>query len=231
MIVGRKIDLDRLLLAGRGAREAALEIGEHLALAEHEADVLALAAGERRIVDRAVEIDDDAVAGRRGAQGGRVFGLLLAQTLDHRVDVVLGDRRDAALDFERLGRFQLDLRVDLEGRDIRQVLALVEALRLDPRTARGRELLLRDRFGEARLQQLADHFLAHLRPELALDHGERRLARPEALQARGAAQILQPRGDLLRDTLGRHLHLHAARELAGALDGNLHFKPLRMVGS
>src|ERR1022692_4190890 len=54
------------------------------------------------------------------------------------------------------------------------------------------------------------------------DHRERSLAGPKAFQARRAAQLLQPHGNLLADSLRRHLHLHAALQLPDTLHGNLH---------
>ena len=98
-----------------------------------------------------------------------------------------------ALDLERVERPQSDLRKNLERRHIGQVLTLGNALRLDARAAGRRELILGDRLGEARLQQLADHFAMHLLAELLTDHRERSLAGPKAFQARRAAQLLQPR--------------------------------------
>ena len=118
----------------------------------------------------------------------------------------------------------------LERRDVGEILALGHALRLDARAAGGREVILRHCLREARLHELADHLAMHLLPELPPDHGERRLAGPKALQARGAAQLLQARGNLLADSLGRHLHLHAALQLADTLHGNLHVDPLYILG-
>ena len=130
-----------------------------------------------------------------------------------------------ALDLERIDGLQCDFGEHLERRHVGEVLALADGLRLDARAARGRELLLRHRLGEARLQQLADHFAMDLLAELLANHVERRLAGPKAVQARGAAQVLQARRDFLADALGRHLHLHAALQFADTFNGNLHVYP------
>ncbi len=129
------------------------------------------------------------------------------------------------IDFEGLHWLQNDFRKHFEGRDVFKVLALVDALRLDARTAGGRQLFLGHRLGVAGLQQLADHFTVNLAAELLADHLERRLARAKPVQARGTADALQTRRDLLTHALGRHLHLHAALQFADTLHGNLHDCP------
>jgi hypothetical protein len=51
-VVGGEIHADFLALAGRGADQSLLELRQHPPLAQHDRDVLALAAGKRRTVDR-----------------------------------------------------------------------------------------------------------------------------------------------------------------------------------
>ena len=57
-----------------------------------------------------------------------------------------------------------DLRKDLERRAVAQILARAGAHRLDARTRRGAQFLLRHCFGEARLQQIGQDFLSNLAP-------------------------------------------------------------------
>ena len=56
-----------------------------------------------------------------------VLRLLLAQPLDHRVDVGLADLRGHPLDGERVDRLQGDLGENLEGRHVGEILALGDA--------------------------------------------------------------------------------------------------------
>ena len=217
-VIGRKIHADRAGFTRNGADQPQFELGQHAVGAQHHGDLLALAPGEGHAVDQALEVDRDPITGRPRAFRRRKFHLLLAQPLDHRVHVRFGHVGGDALDIERLDGLQREFGEHLERRHVPEVLALVDALGLDPGIARGRQLTLRDRLGKTLLHQLADHFTMHLLAELAADHVERRLPGPEAVQARGAADLLQARCDLLRDAFGRHLHLHAPLQLTGALD-------------
>ena len=199
-----------------------LESLQHAAAAEQHGDVLALAAFERGAVDLAFEIHRDAVALAARAVHRIEFRPLLAQVLHHRVDVGLGDLGRRARDGNAFDALQLDLREDLEGRAVLEVLVRADRERLDARP-RGRvELLLRDGLGEARLHQVGQHFLPHLRAELLLDDLRRHLAGPEALELHGAADALQALVDRLLDALARDAHFHPALEGARRLDRNLH---------
>ena len=101
---------------------------------------------------------------------GVYFSAPGADEVEHRVDVALGDFGRDALDFQRLDGLQDDLGKHFEGRDVGQVLAFAHALRFDPGTAGGRQMVLGDRLGETRLHEFADHFAVHLRTELLTNH-------------------------------------------------------------
>ena len=222
VIVGRVRHLDLPALARRQAGHARLEVLEHAAATEQHRDVVALAALERRAVDLAREIHGDAVAVAAGALHRIEARALLAQVLHHRVDVGVGDRRRRALHGDAVDALELDLREDLERGAVAQVLVRVDAEGLDARAGSRIQLLLRDRLGEARLHQVGQHFLAHLRAELLLHDLERHLARAEALQLRRAADALQALVDRLLDALPRNADFDAALEGARRLDRNLH---------
>ncbi len=176
-VVGGKSHADLAMIAGRGPDQALLELRQHPPCAEHDPDVLALAPRKLHTVDLAQKIDGDLVAVRRGAGHRRILHLLLAQALDHRIDVALGDLGAHALELERIDRLQCHLGENLKGRHIAQVLSLVDALRFDARVAGGRQLFRGHCLGKARLQQFADHLAVHLHAELLADHLDGRLAR------------------------------------------------------
>ena len=67
--------------------------------------------------------------------------------------------------------------------------------------------VLLDRFLEGRLDQLAQHLLAHLAAETVAHDTCRHLARPESVQAHAALEPLEALGNGLVDALGRDLDL------------------------
>ena len=103
----------------------------------------------------------------------------------------VGDVGRRALDRQRCRALELDLRHDLEHGAVLEI-AFADVDRLDARPAGRRQLLLLDRLGEARLHDVAQHFLPHLLAELLAHDFDRHLAGPEAFQPHGAAHPLQP---------------------------------------
>ena len=98
--------------------------------------------------------------------------------------------------------------------------------RLDARAGGGAQLLLADRLGEGAAHQVADDFGADLVAELLGDDRERRLAGAEALQARGARELLQALLHLVGHLGGGNGHFQAPHEAAGVRYRNLHqFNP------
>ena len=79
------------LLACRQPDQVRLEIRQHTALADHDAELLGLAALDRLSVQRTVEIHDYAVAVRRLALYRLPAALLPTQALDGAIDVGIAD--------------------------------------------------------------------------------------------------------------------------------------------
>ena len=78
LVVVRELEREHLALAGLQAERGFLEFGQHAALAQHEQEVLGLAAFEGHAVDRAGKVQHDAVAVLRGAAfAGFELGALL----------------------------------------------------------------------------------------------------------------------------------------------------------
>ena len=107
---------------------------------------------------------------------------------------------------------QFDLRIDLEGRGVAQVIGLAGLLRLDARPAGGLQFFLAQRLRESFADQVGDDLLAHFAAVVLANDVDRRLARPESLDARRAAHLEQPRVDLLAHAGRGHRHLEAAFE-------------------
>ena len=93
------------------------------------------------------------------------FGPLLAQALDHRVDVRHPTTAAVGrVELDAAHVLQFDLRVDLEGRGVAQVVGLAGLLRLDARTAGGLQLLLAQRLRKGFADEVGNDLFAHLRP-------------------------------------------------------------------
>ena len=211
-VVGREVDGDAAGLARLRAAHALLELAEHLALAEHELDAGGAAALEGLAVDAAFEVDGHAVAIGGDALHRDIVRPLAAHGLEHRVDVGVGDVGGRALDGELRDRLDLDLGHDLEQRGEAQVCARLGREVLDARVGGGLQVLAAHSLGVRLAQQVAHDLGLHLRGELLAHHGERRLARAEALEARGLRELLEARLDLARDALGGDRDFQAALE-------------------
>src|SRR5690606_10026979 len=142
--------------------------------------------------------------------------------LDHRVDIGRRDLDNGARDRHAFDTLQLDFGNDLEHGAILEIAALLEIEGLDLRSARGRKLLLLHGFRERLLQNIAEHFLAHLIAELLAHDFDRHFARPEALEAYRPAQTLQSFIDRLLDAFCGNLYFHPALERADRFYRDLH---------
>ena len=127
LVVVREAQVELALLAGRRAAHALLEVRQQAARAEDDHEVLALAAFESLAADAPLEIDRDAVAVLAAARDLIPVRALPAQAFDHGVDVAVADGRDRARELDAADVIQLDLRVDLEGRGIAQVVGLARS--------------------------------------------------------------------------------------------------------
>ena len=142
LVFVRKAKVKLALLAGGGATHTLFEIRQQAAGAEDDHEVLALAAFECFTADAALEIDRDAVAVLAAARDFLPVRALLAQALDHRVDIGFTDGGSRPYQPDGSQVLQLDLRKHLEGRGVAQVVRLAGLLRLDTRAARRLKLLL-----------------------------------------------------------------------------------------
>ncbi len=181
-----------LALADLQAQRGLLELGQHAAFAQHEDEVLGLAAGELDAVDLAHEVDRHAVAilgcdfaaaiaMLAGFAAGVVVDALLAQDVDGLVDLGVGD---LGLRAGHLGGRQvtdLDFRVDLEGGvECHFVVRYAFGLDLELGLASDLDVLLLRDVEELAGGLVEAHFELDLLAVLLLDHLHRHLARAEA---------------------------------------------------
>ena len=186
------------------------------------ANALALAAFERLAVDRAVEVDRDAIGVLRFTLDRMVGRSLLAQVLDHRIDVAVATSAVGRSICELLdAASSICGTTSNTARYLRSppCSRLIGSMRGPPA---GVSFSCTTASAKRRLHDVAQHFLADLLAELLPHDLDRDLARAEALQAHRAAQLLQPLVDRLFDVLGGNLDFHPALERAGRLYRNLH---------
>ena len=212
LVVVGEAQVELALLAGRRAAHALLEVRQQAARAEDDHEVLALAAFEGLAVDASLEIDRDAVAVLAAARDLVPVRALPSQALDHGVHVAVAHGGHRARELDAADVIQFDLRVDLEGRGIAQVVGLAGLLRLDARTARRLQLLLAQRLREGLADEVGHDLLAHLRAVVLAHDVDRRLAGPKALDARRAAHLQEPRVHLLAHAARGHRNLEPALE-------------------
>ena len=141
---------------------------------------------------------------------------LLAQFLEHVVEIRVLDLDQRFLDLDRLELEFVDLRVNLEGCRERHLFLALAVDRIDARHSRRAHLFLDQRFLVTGFDDITDDFLAHVTAKLLLHHLERHLARPEAVDAHGFAQVPELFFDRFGDSRGRNMHRHPAFQ---ALEG------------
>ena len=132
---------------------------------------------------------------------------LLAAQLFHRVvDVALRDFRLRLAHPQRAVGHDLELREDLEGGGVLQVLALGDRPQVHGDLPGGRQPLLRDRVIQARLQQRRGGLLAQLLAEALPHHLQRHFALAEAGQLHLAGGVPHLLVEQLLDGLRGHRH-------------------------
>src|SRR5690606_17364262 len=219
---GRQGHVAGLFLARLHADDGGLYLRVHAARAEHGAGLLDAFGRHALAVDHAVGLDVDQVVLHRRALHLAPAAALLAQVVEHAVDVGVGHFRGVADDLE-LGHVEFaELGHQLDRGDVLQ-LALGRFLVLvDLRDAGDAQFVLADRLVHALAQQVVDDLGAHLAAEALLDHLGGHLAGTEALDAGGAGDLAQAAADLVGDVAGGQAEDDAALEVAGGFDRDLH---------
>ena len=218
VIILGELDLDLFFLAGLDAFQAFLEFGQHLPGADFDRHILTASAVEYLAVDAALEIHHYLVTLLCRAVDLAPGLALGTQFLEHVVEVRVLDFDHGLFDLDGLEFEVLDFGVNLEGRGKRHVFLFLATDRVDARHARRTHLLLDQGFLVARLDDVADDFLAHVTAELLLHYLERYLTRPETVYAHGLAQVSELLFDRFGNSLGRNLYRHPAFQTLEGFD-------------
>ena len=151
-------------------------------------------------------IDENPIVVPRRAFDRMPLHLLATQLLHGAVDVAFRDFRLRLAHPQRAVGHDLELREDLEGGGVLQVLALGDRLQVHGDLPGRRQLLLRDRVIQARLQQRRGGLLAQLLAEALPHHLQRHLALAEAGQLHLAGGVPHLLVEQLLDGLRGHRH-------------------------
>ena len=145
----------------------------------------------------------------------------LPEAFDLRVDRLLRDRCDLALDLEVVVARHVERRLDFDRRRVAQAGLGLHLVGDDLRPCDGVQMMLLERAQVGVLDELADDLAAHLLAVVALEDGARHPPGSEALDARALLQAAVRLLDLGADLLGRKLDADLLLDRAQVLDGDL----------
>src|SRR3990167_8190862 len=222
LVVLREYRIDHPHVTGLGTDQGIFEARDHAAGAQHQLRAGGRATREGFAVDLASEIDIQLVAIFGSTLDHFKTGVLLAQNFQHIVQIGISHIGLKAFDGNGLEASHLEFREDFEGRDVLQVLALLEGFRLDGRRTRRIELLLDHGLIEGSLNQVAQGFLTSGVFVALTNDAHRHLARTEASNFSLAGSLLQTLVDFSLDALDRNAHGHATLKSRSAFNRNLH---------
>ncbi|MNO71951.1 hypothetical protein D3C76_628810 [compost metagenome] len=222
LVVSREGRVDHALFASLDADQGIFEAWDHTAGAQHQQGALGGTASKGFAVDLADEVDVQLVAVLGSTLNGFETGVLLAQDVQHVVDVDVANFGLQSLDGNVFETGHLELGEHFESGGEFQILALLEHFRLDGRRTGGVQLLLDDGLIERGLDQVAQNFLTSGVLEALTNDAHRHFARAETGNLGAAGSLLQALGHFVLDALGRHADGHAALKSGGAFYRNLH---------
>ena len=224
VVVGRKRQRKRARLAGPDARRGRLEVGQHAPFADIDRKVLRLTAGKGDTIDRASEIDNDSIAGLRGARGGRERCLLLAQHFERAIDVRRGHFRFGAIDHHARHIGNGDFGIHLEHRrEFQRFLRRSGVVAsLDPRVPCDTQVLGAHRIVERFVDGVRYDVRTDLLTILLRHHLERHLARTKAGNLRSLGKPGKSLLHLAFDLRDGYRDVQASRELAERFHCGLH---------
>ena len=216
-VVLREVDVELGRATHRQADEVGLEARDQAFLAEDERHPLGRATVERDAVLGADEADHRVVAvlGRPIVDRPE-RGVLVAQLVDHRLDLGVVDRLDLGREVERLVVAEDDLRRDLDrGRELER-LAELGLDDVDAGLGERHDALFLERVAVGVLEEDVDRLVEDgRRSEDPLEHEPGRLAGPEAGDLGPPGQAPHGLVHRLVEALGRQLDLEEHGRLRG----------------
>ena len=231
MVISREADFHVLGFAFLHADDAGFEFRQHLALAQHEREVLTRTASESFAVDLAGKVDDHAVGIGSGALDTVEAGALLAQHVDGLVDFGVSNFAHGLFDFLAVKAAQGQLGVDFKGSAELEFASgrIIVGSRFETRVTGDAQFLLGHSLGETKLDLFAQHVFAHGSTVVTLDHLQRGLARAETGDLGRAGHAGQTLLHLGVDVGKRQCDIEAAFEVAERFQLNLHVCSLKFV--
>ena len=221
VVVG-EFDVQRALVACLGTEQSGFETGDHRTRAEDQWHILRRPAFKDLTVDHALEIHVDGIAVTGAAFDVVPHRALLAQFVDHLVDVALSDlcHRPG----NRLAGQVADghFRHHLEGRGVTQASLFGGLAQFHLRLAGRHQFVLACRLIQGFLDQGAVGLLTDLLAEALLDGAHRHLAGAKTVQARMPRQVLELFVHHRRDPICRQIHQKTLLETFARFNRNLH---------
>ncbi|MNQ69711.1 hypothetical protein D3C85_843240 [compost metagenome] len=222
LIVLWESQVQNALFTGFCANQAIFETRDHAAGTQNQLGTLGGTASEHFTVDLADEIDVQLVFVLSSAIGHFETGVLLAQDVQHLVQIGIRHVSAQALYGDTFETGNGELREHFEYGYVFQVLARFQGFWLDRRLTSRVQLLLNHSFVERRLDHVAYSFLASVSTETALDFAHWHFAWTEASNLGLLGGLLQTLVDLALDALSRHGDAHAALKSSSIFNRNLH---------
>ncbi|VVO41197.1 hypothetical protein PS712_05880 [Pseudomonas fluorescens] len=210
------------LFAGLSTNQTVFETRDHAAGTQNQLSTFGGTASEHFTVDLANEIDVQLVFVLGSAIGHFETGVLLAQDVQHLVQIGISHVSAQALYGDTFETGNGELREHFEYGYVFQVLACFQGFWLDRRRTSRVQLLLDNSFVEGRLDYVAYRFLASFSAETTLDFAHWHFAWTEASNLGLLGSLLQTLVDLSLDALSRHGDAHAALKSRSIFNRNLH---------
>src|SRR5690606_12539984 len=224
--------VDNALFTGLDANQGVFEPRDHATRTENQRHTLGGTASKGLAVDLAHEVDGDLVAVLGSAFDSFETGVLLAQHVQHGVDIGIADFSLRTLHGNAFEASQFDFLEHFERGNVFQILALFEHLRLDGRGAGRVQFLLDHGFVEGFLDQITQGLLTRSTFVTLTNDAHRHLARTEARNLGATGGLLQALVDSGFDAFGRHADGHPALKSGGGFYRNLHgFSSLHRRGA
>ncbi|MNQ47515.1 hypothetical protein D3C85_613600 [compost metagenome] len=222
LVVFREGQVQNALFARLRTHQAFFEARDHAAGTQDQLGTFGRTTGEDFTVNLANEIDVQLVFVLSSTLNGFETDVLLAQDVQHLVQVGVSHVSAQALYRDGVETGNGELREHFERCYEFQILALFQDFWLYRRSASRVQLLLDNGFVERSLDHVAYSFLTRISFITLTDHAHRHFARTEACNLGLLGSLLQTLVDLSLNALSWHGDAHAALKSRSIFNRNLH---------